>query len=424
MDQQQIESLKKHSKNEESFQFLQEEFERIDQKRQELEQQLQLLESAIRNDYDGIIITNLPLDKPGPRIVYANEGFEKITGYDRRQVIGETPRILQGEKTDEQTLSRLRRKLENGQSFFGRLINYRKDGSEFVNQFDVHPLRNAEGEITHWVSYMHDITERKRAERNVVDTEIEFDELRQESKRTLLDIDEDGNIIKANRAFRDLVGYDQQELQQIKVWELVTEKYRESLRDRFEGKKGQQDFEGQPYRVIICHKSGAALQVEINTRVMNLQDRRIIRGDVKNITFQKRVVRKLKERKEDFKRLFRNVTDFTYRIEKDEEGQYHFEALSEDFPELTGYYEDEFIQHGSWEKLIHPEDVEKAANHLEVAFQGQSHTEIYRIVQSDGSYRTILDYVKPLREKEGSDGVTAVRGSVSSHLEVQPATQE
>lgn len=417
MDQKTRDSIKQHSKDDQSFEALIRIVEQIDQKRQQAEEQLGLLESAIRNDYDGILITDLSLDKPGPRIIYVNEGFEKITGYNREEVLGKSPRILQGKKTDQRTLERLRDKLENGQSFFGRLVNYRKDGSEFVNQFDVHPLKDKEGNITHWVSYMHDITERKRAERNVVDTEIEFDELKQESKRTLVDADEDGNIIRANRAFRDLVGYDHQELQQMKVWELLSDKFKTSLRGRFDTEMQKQDFENQSFRGIIQHKSGASLQVEINTRVLNLKDRHIIRGDVKNITLQKRVLRQLQKRKEDFSRLFRNVTDFTYRLKKDDVGQYHFESLSENFPELTGYYGDEFIKKGAWQKLIHPEDIEKAADHLEVVFNGDSHTEVYRIAKGNEGYLTVLDYARPLKEDPDSHEVTAVRGSVSTHVE-------
>jgi PAS domain S-box-containing protein len=423
MDHKILDSIEQHSKDEESFKALRKIFEKIERKRQSAERRLNLLEAAIRNDYDGIVITDLTLDKPGPRIVYVNEGFEKITGYKREEVMGQSPRILQGKKTDKRTLERLRDKLENGQSFFGRLVNYRKDGSEFVNQFGVHPLRDEEGNITHWVSYMHDITERKRAERNVVDTEIEFDELKQESKRTLVDADENGNIIRANRAFRDLVGYDHQELQQMKVWELLSEKFKTSLRGRFEDQKKKQDFENQSFRGIIRHKTGASLQVEINTRILNLKDRSIIRGDVKNITLQKRVLRQLQKRKEDFSRLFRNVTDFTYRLSKDDEGQFHFESLSENFPELTGYYGDEFIRKGGWQKLVHPEDIKKAADHLEVAFNGSSHTEIYRIAQGDEGYLTVLDYVQPLKEDPDTDEVTAVRGQVSTHVEGEAKTE-
>ena len=76
-----------------------------------LKHQLDLLESAIRNDYDSIIITELSLEKPGPRIVYVNDGFTRMTGYTKQEVLGKTPRILQGAKTDRAILERLKRRL-------------------------------------------------------------------------------------------------------------------------------------------------------------------------------------------------------------------------------------------------------------------------------------------------------------------------
>ena len=130
-----------------------------------LKHQLDLLESAIRNDYDSIIITELSLEKPGPKIVYVNDGFTRMTGYTKQEVLGKTPRILQGEKTDRSILERLKRRLIEGQAFFGHTINYRKDGSEFINQWDIHPLMNAQGEVTHWVSYQRDVTEKKKQQR-------------------------------------------------------------------------------------------------------------------------------------------------------------------------------------------------------------------------------------------------------------------
>ena len=102
-----------------------------------LAHQLKLLEYAIRNDYDSILITELDLDRPGPTIVYVNEGFTHMTGYTKEEVIGKTPRILQGPKTDRAILERLKRRLIEGQAFFGHTINYRKDGTEFINQWDI-----------------------------------------------------------------------------------------------------------------------------------------------------------------------------------------------------------------------------------------------------------------------------------------------
>ena len=133
--------------------------------RKKTEERLRLLESVVVNANDAVIITNVePLDLPGPRIVYVNEGFTSMTGYSPEEVIGKTPRILQGNKTKRTTLDRIRQALESWQSVRVELINYRKDGSEFWVELEIVPVANEIGWFTHWVSVQRDITERKQVE--------------------------------------------------------------------------------------------------------------------------------------------------------------------------------------------------------------------------------------------------------------------
>ncbi|MEI9962395.1 MAG: PAS domain S-box protein [Limisphaerales bacterium] len=110
------------------------------------------------------MITDAELDLPGPKILFVNSAFTKMTGYTAREVIGKTPRLLQGPRTDKAVLSRLRQNLENGEIFEGEAINYRKDGEEFDLEWQVAPLRDAHGHISHFVAIQRDITERKRLE--------------------------------------------------------------------------------------------------------------------------------------------------------------------------------------------------------------------------------------------------------------------
>src|SRR5699024_9272454 len=175
MDRSLEKKLQALSKDDTAFAALKELYSNLSERKEQLEMHLGLLENAIRDDYDAILITELDLEKPGPKIVYANEGFAKITGYSREEVIGKTPRILQGPKTDRKVFNRQKSYLKSGRAFFGQAVNYRKDGSEFINQWDIHPLTDAEGNVTHWISYHHDITERKKAERVVVDARVAFD---------------------------------------------------------------------------------------------------------------------------------------------------------------------------------------------------------------------------------------------------------
>jgi two-component system, cell cycle sensor histidine kinase and response regulator CckA len=128
------------------------------------EQTLRLLNSAVLQSKEAILITDAELDLPGPRVVFVNPAFTTMTGYTAEEIIGKTPRILQGPQTDKTVLSRLREDLESGQEFAGGAINYRKSGQPFDSEWQIAPIRNTDGTTTHYLAIQRDITVRKRFE--------------------------------------------------------------------------------------------------------------------------------------------------------------------------------------------------------------------------------------------------------------------
>ncbi len=135
------------------------------------EEQRKLLQAAVVNVRDGILITEADLDEPGPRIQYVNDAFCEMTGYERDELIGQTPRLFQGEKTDSAVLARLRRDLAAGRPFFGEAVNYRKDGTPYYTAWNIAPVRDDAGTVTHWVSAQRDMTRRRQLERQVLDVQ-------------------------------------------------------------------------------------------------------------------------------------------------------------------------------------------------------------------------------------------------------------
>jgi PAS domain S-box-containing protein len=143
-------------------------------RRKQAEELLRLLNSAVLQSKESILITDPELDSPGPRIVFVNPAFTRMTGYSTEEVIGKSPRMLQGPRTDRAVLERLRRNLTRGEVFEGEAINYGKDGREFYLEWQVAPLRDAEGEITHFVAIQRDITLRKQSEEALLESETQF----------------------------------------------------------------------------------------------------------------------------------------------------------------------------------------------------------------------------------------------------------
>ncbi|HEV7923850.1 MAG TPA: response regulator [Verrucomicrobiae bacterium] len=128
------------------------------------EESLRLLGSAVEQSKESIVITEAELDLPGPKIVFVNPAFTKMSGLSAEEAIGKTPRILQGPRTDRAVLNRLRQNLQRGEPFEGETVNYRKDGKEFTLEWQIAPIRDASGTLTHFVAIQRDITARKQFE--------------------------------------------------------------------------------------------------------------------------------------------------------------------------------------------------------------------------------------------------------------------
>jgi PAS domain S-box-containing protein len=139
--------------------------------RRRAEESLRLLGSAVEQAKEAILITDAELDLPGPRIIFVNPAFTQMTGYAAAEVIGKTPRLLQGPSSDRSVLDRLRQNLQRGEVFAGETVNYRKDGTEFELEWQIAPLRNADGATTHFVAIQRDITLRKQMEARLLQSQ-------------------------------------------------------------------------------------------------------------------------------------------------------------------------------------------------------------------------------------------------------------
>ncbi|WP_210306511.1 HWE histidine kinase domain-containing protein [Methylorubrum rhodinum] len=125
---------------------------------------LRLLRAAVEASGEAIMITSADLDEPGPRIEYVNTAFTHMTGYEAHEVVGRTPRLLQGPGTDRAVLDRMREALAAGEAFQAEAVNYRKDGSTYTVEWLITPVKDADAHITHWVSAQRDITSRRAGE--------------------------------------------------------------------------------------------------------------------------------------------------------------------------------------------------------------------------------------------------------------------
>jgi diguanylate cyclase (GGDEF)-like protein/PAS domain S-box-containing protein len=117
----------------------------------------------LESTQDMLVVTEAgDINRPdGPKIVYVNQAFVDFTGYSRRQIIGQTPRILQGVGTDKAVTSRIKAALLEKRAITETLLNYDINNKEYWLELKIFPLHNSYGDVTHFAAVERDVTDRK-----------------------------------------------------------------------------------------------------------------------------------------------------------------------------------------------------------------------------------------------------------------------
>ncbi|WP_435067279.1 PAS domain-containing protein [Haloplanus sp. C73] len=126
---------------------------------------VRLKERAMDEAPVGITISDP--SQPDNPVIYANDAFERITGYPIDEVLGRNCRFLQGEDTDPETVDRMRRAVDNWEPVTVEVRNYRQSGEMFWNQVTIAPIYDENGEPSHFVGFQQDVTDRKEVERSL-----------------------------------------------------------------------------------------------------------------------------------------------------------------------------------------------------------------------------------------------------------------
>ena len=151
-----------------------------------------ILLKAIENTNEMVVVTNAP-DKIGDEeIIFVNKAFERVTQYSEEEILGKSPAILQGPKTEQKVIDDLVETLQQGERWEGETFNYKKDGTPYRVSWSIDQIKDEEGKTTHYVSVQRDITEeynrRKRLEEIIEERETLIKETHHRIKNNLATI--------------------------------------------------------------------------------------------------------------------------------------------------------------------------------------------------------------------------------------------
>ncbi len=292
---------------------------------------LRLYERALASTSTGITISDLRW--PEQPIVYCNRAFEAITGYTRREVLGQNCRFLQGEDTDPAAVAQVRAAIAAGEECCVTLKNYRKDGTPFWNELTISPIYDGQGRLTHYIGLQNDVTQRRQDEevRRLMEFSVE------RAADAAFFIDAEARITYANQAACRLLGYTRAELTRLTIPDIAPGHTLAAWRQHWQElrQQGALTFEAQNQA-----RDGSLIPVEITANYIEFNGRAYNCAFTRDISDRKQAEIELRRNEARYRLLARNLPngvvllfDRTYRYLLAEGGGLAAAGLSKELVE-------------------------------------------------------------------------------------------
>ena len=265
---------------------------------------LALFRRAMDEATIGISITNP--NHPENPLVYVNDGFCRLTGYDREAVLGRNCRFLQGPDTEEATVDRIRAAIEAEEPVTVELLNYRADGEPFWNLLTIAPVRDDSGGVTHYLGFQRDITERIHWEQEVRRERERFEALARTATDAILVVDADGVVRYANPAVERVFGYDPEAVEGRSLTKLMPEEYQNGDREGFKQylKPGERKADRELIQFSGRHADGHEVPLEVSPAEFEGPDGPLFAGIVRDVTEREELQAELRAERELLEGVF------------------------------------------------------------------------------------------------------------------------
>ena len=278
--------------------------------RKRAEEALRLQSAALESAANAIVITNHE-----GMIEWVNPAFTSLTGYTAEGSIGRNPRdLVKSGRQDPAYYADLWRTILAGKTWRGELINRRKDGSFYTEEQTITPLRNDDGELTHFIAIKQDITERKRVEDALALSEKKFKWLFDYAPVAYHVLTPEGAISDVNVSWCETLGYAREEVLGRSIFDFILESERSLAKASFAAKKknvtairikNERRFVGKDGSVKTF-LVGDFMTLDSGGQIVSVQT------TMEDITDRKRAAEELRESEEKYRSIFENVQDVYY----------------------------------------------------------------------------------------------------------------
>ncbi|MDZ7711927.1 MAG: PAS domain S-box protein [Rhodovibrio sp.] len=261
----------------------------------------------------SVLVTEAILSAPGPRILYVNPAFERMTGWSREDIVGCTPRVLQGPQTDRALMRDLKAALQRGESWNGEATNYRRDGTPFLMKWSISPVCDADGQVNRYIAIQEDVTELRARERREAQLHAMTRQLMAAASEGIVVTDAAQRITSFGAGAERIFGWREQEILGQPLSVLIPDRYRTAHAQHVQGfatEGGGAHQMAEREEVTGLHRDGREFPAMVTVAGLGGRGGDGFIAVVRDLSIRKAQARKLAESE----RRYRAVFDLTYQF--------------------------------------------------------------------------------------------------------------
>ena len=349
--------------------------------RSQKDQELRKLYRAVLEIPSIVMITDA-----GGAIEFVNPRFTEVTGYTFAEAVGRNPRFLKSGKAPPEMYRELWETIRAGREWRGEMINRKKNGELYWESAAISPIKDMEGKITNFIAVTEDITERKRMEEALRESEDKFSKAFQ-AVPALLSISSlaDGRYLEVNEAFEKTLGYRRDEVigrsaPRLGIWENPNDRDR-LIRLLREGNRVR-DFETR-----LRGKTGEVIVGALSAEIINIKGEECLLALTRDITRIKQAEEKLRKNEQLLSEAQRlaHLGSWEWNIGADKL------TASAELSRIFGVHPEELdATYAGIMNMVHPDDREKYERDIRAAIADKtSYDNYHRIIRPDGTVRIL-----------------------------------